>query len=305
MSSSKLNCVIAANQPIYDALLTKAASYPPTEPWKARAYRKAAESVATYENNIYVEYKESNGCYGIPYIGDSIEAFICNFIETTKQPNIPTPLRCTVPENQPICDALLTKAASYPPSEPWKARAYRKAAESIAADLFNLYNDWENYNGSPIRHIGDRIDEFICNFIESSKNATRPPPAWGASATSTLPQQPREPITAPSAIPQTPPKPTAPQPPLAPKKTPKEILREAMKRMNEEHPEENIMYTLHPMVYGTPYPGYRDEDFDEDEPLDEEELSEEELDRIIERSRERLREGSSQRLRARKNKHRF
>jgi hypothetical protein len=97
-----------------------------------------------------------------------------------------------------------------------------------------------------------------------------------------------------SVVPITPPKKTEPiNVPPAPKKDPKQILREAIKRMNEAHPEQNIMNILHPMAYGTPYPGYRDEDFDENEPLDEEELSEEEIEDIIERSRDGWRERKS------------
>jgi hypothetical protein len=94
-----------------------------------------------------------------------------------------------------------------------------------------------------------------------------------------------------SVVPITPPKKTEPiNVPEAPKKDPKQILREAMKRMNEAHPEENFSNILYPMTYGIPYPGYQDEDFDENEPLDEEELSEEEIEDIIERSREGWRE---------------
>ena len=149
------------------------------------------------------------------------------------------------------------------------------------------------------------VSSFSCSYSPPPS----PPPAFGASATiPTTPKPLRKELTADSVITQTPPKITTPtNAPPAPKKqsqtqSPKDILREAMKHMNEEHPEGNIMNILHPMAYGTPYPGYDDEDFDENEPLDEEELSEEELseeelDRIIERSREDMRE--------RKYKHRF
>jgi hypothetical protein len=132
------------------------------------------------------------------------------------------------------------------------------------------------------------------------------PPAWSATATkSVLPV--KKPITTPSTVSRaasplsfaagggyiTPPKSTSSsKPPLAPKKQhPKDILREAIKRMNEAHPEENFSNNL--------YSGY--DEFDEnipwDEPLDEvddelsddEEPNEEEMNRIIERSRENWR----------------
>jgi hypothetical protein len=132
-----------------------------------------------------------------------------------------------------------------------------------------------------------------------NSSSSLPPPSFGASASLSAPITKRKEITAPSAIvegvktpsaavaaPSTPPQPPKPSPvaPPAPQKSAKDILREAMKRMNEAHPEENFQNLLHPMAYGTPYPGYDDEDFDEDECWDEEELSEEEVDRIMTRN---------------------
>jgi hypothetical protein len=70
-----MNCTVPANQPIYQALIDKAASYPSDKPYQAKAYKKAAESIATYTKNIYDSIIEP-----IPGIGSSIEKFIDDFI---------------------------------------------------------------------------------------------------------------------------------------------------------------------------------------------------------------------------------
>jgi hypothetical protein len=268
MSSSTI-CINSANQFICNALLKKSATYPPTEPWKVKAYRKAAESVATITYDIYQVYNEGGyfDCERIPHIGDSIENFMCNLMEYAHPL-----LNCTIPQNEPIYDALVEKAASYPPTEPWKAKAYRKAAESVATYGKNIYKDYDEYNsGYHIPNVGNSIEEFIYNFIYPFRKENE------LKKENELPQTPPSKTTT-----------TVPSVPSAPKKpfaslvnTPNNILKEAMKRMDEAHPEQNIMNILHPMVYGTPYPGHQDKDFDENEPLDEEELTEEEVDRII------------------------
>ena len=72
-------CAVAANKPIYQALLDKAASYPPDKSYQAKAYRKAAESIAAYNLNLF----EISEIYPdkIPGIGRHIEGFIYDFIE--------------------------------------------------------------------------------------------------------------------------------------------------------------------------------------------------------------------------------
>lgn len=86
-SSSKPQAtLVPENQPIYDALLEKAASYPLSEPYKARAYRDAASSVAIWGHNIYTDFMIHNNCYEIPGVGVRIEEFIYNFIKNTTKP---------------------------------------------------------------------------------------------------------------------------------------------------------------------------------------------------------------------------
>ena len=52
VSSKMSTCVISQNQPIYQALLDKATTYPADKPYQAKAYRTAAESVLSYDKNL-------------------------------------------------------------------------------------------------------------------------------------------------------------------------------------------------------------------------------------------------------------
>jgi hypothetical protein len=83
------SCVVPANQPIYEALIKKANSYPSTEPYKAKAYTKAATSIAAHTNNIYDELVNdwwySDGLSGI---GWGITMFINEFIKTNPRTNL-------------------------------------------------------------------------------------------------------------------------------------------------------------------------------------------------------------------------
>jgi hypothetical protein len=182
-------CVIPENQPIYQALLAKADSYPPEDKYKAAAYRTVADEVAALDTNLYsVADKPYFSSIHIPRAGDSIKCFIREFI---KKPVI----TCVVPENQPIYQALITKAATYPLSEPWKAKAYKKAAESIATYNKNIFKDYELENTCyGIPYVGDSIEEFIYNFINTTtKNkavAVQSSPAGAASLVPVVPVVP-------------------------------------------------------------------------------------------------------------------
>lgn len=163
------------NKPIYKALLARAASYPSSEPWKARAYEKAAASVASCSRNLYTLYW--GGGWGwtihlvsdpIPFIGLSIEEFISTLVNKSDDlKRLPT-LHCTVPENQPIYDAILKKAATYSLNKHYKYKAYREAALSVLRYKKNIYNDCMNINTFyDINHLDGYIKEFIYNFIQS------------------------------------------------------------------------------------------------------------------------------------------
>ena len=79
MEFETVNCAVPANQPIYQALFDKAASYRADKPYQAKAYRKAAEAIAIYNLNLF----EISEIYPdkIPGIGRHIEGFIYDFID--------------------------------------------------------------------------------------------------------------------------------------------------------------------------------------------------------------------------------
>jgi hypothetical protein len=87
-------CTIPQNQPIYLALLDKAASYPANKPYQAKAYKNAAHFVATMNQSIYDNNYTFYG-WDAPQgsgIGRKIELFINHYIKikdtihTTKKP---------------------------------------------------------------------------------------------------------------------------------------------------------------------------------------------------------------------------
>lgn len=193
-------CRVPANQMIYQLLLNKAACYSyEQQPYKAKAYKKAAESVATHLYDI-----RNGPCLIIPYVGPRIAQYIrgfiyhpcsisfcstCQLAEVPKPPLIkrevacggpavPSSLpKCKVPANQPIYEALMKKRDSYPSSATQpvkelysnaaKAKACRKAAEAVLAC------DWDiaQNTGSISRLCGESLEAFIIDHINSTKAA--------------------------------------------------------------------------------------------------------------------------------------
>jgi hypothetical protein len=85
------SCLVPANQPIYEALIKKAITYPTNEQYKFKAYLKAATSIASYTNNIYEEKGVYDWWYSadnIPGIGLGIRKFINEFIKTNPRTNL-------------------------------------------------------------------------------------------------------------------------------------------------------------------------------------------------------------------------
>jgi uncharacterized protein YnzC (UPF0291/DUF896 family) len=120
-------CVIPQNQPIYQALLDKAASYSADKPYQTKAYQKAAESIAALNRSIYDDLILEKWESWIPGIGPSIEKFVNDFIAANPQPpqynaeeamneackiaaqNAPTPVPTPVPTPSPILEAIMAK----------------------------------------------------------------------------------------------------------------------------------------------------------------------------------------------------
>jgi hypothetical protein len=72
------SCVVSSNQSIYEALIKKANSYPADKMYQAKAYKKVAEGVLNFDQDIYTN---SDKLWLINGVGDSIEVFIEDFIK--------------------------------------------------------------------------------------------------------------------------------------------------------------------------------------------------------------------------------
>ena len=114
VSSKMSTCVISQNQPIYQALLDRAATYPADKPYQAKAYRTAAESVLSYDKNLYEAYTGQLPCPSIYGIGNKIEEFICEFVKNNPV-SAPAPVPVPAPVQQVIEEpsrAILTPGLS-------------------------------------------------------------------------------------------------------------------------------------------------------------------------------------------------
>lgn len=80
MSTS--TCTISQNQPIYQALIAKAASYPTDKTYRIAAYNCAAKSVLTWNYNLYTEFLPA-----VPSFGPSITSFVQEFIKMNPTTN--------------------------------------------------------------------------------------------------------------------------------------------------------------------------------------------------------------------------
>ncbi len=187
-----VQCVTPINQAIYQALLNKAASYPADKQYQANAYKKAAESVSGWNYSLYNEYLPS-----IPGIGPSIQKFIEEFIKNEVFPSekndytamntarkiaaenapkveLPKPVEkpCRVPANQPIYEALIKKAGSYPDQNGYQANAYRKAAESVLTfenDIVAGVSKYDDYWAMDeyVPNVGTKIAAYIQSVVKA------------------------------------------------------------------------------------------------------------------------------------------
>lgn len=172
---STTTCVISQNQPIYDALIAKASTYPvDLLPYHAKDYQKAAKALLTDRYNLYdVIGNENLDQFRQSVPNASIRVFIYDFVnkDTTPKKQVPTNTpTCAVAQNQPIYEALIAKAASYPTDKPYNAQAYKKAAESLLTYRHNLYDVIANRTWyrhcQALPNAGTRIKKFIQMFIE-------------------------------------------------------------------------------------------------------------------------------------------
>lgn len=87
-------------------------------------------------------------------------------------------MSCTVSANQPIYQALLDKAASYPADKPYQAKAYKKAAESVLITNINIY---DGVIFDTIPSIGEKIWNFIDDFVANNPLKPTEPVLTGAA----------------------------------------------------------------------------------------------------------------------------
>ena len=165
-------CTIPANQPIYEALVAKAKSYPPSEPFRRRAYENAAMRLLTHDKDLFgIESRTYElDDHLDQYWGPRTAAFILNFIK--ESPREAAKPKCLwAPANEPIYTALLEKAASYPATQPYQAKAYRAAAEKLSAVDIDLY---ANFGNTKYYEVLDKFGPKTALFIENFQNSAPP-----------------------------------------------------------------------------------------------------------------------------------
>ncbi len=134
-----MSCVVPANQTIYEALIKKANSYPSTELYKAKAYTKAATSIASYTKNIYDEIV--NDWWYFDYlsgIGWGITMFINEFIKTNPRTN----LTLIDHYNQLILDS---KPVQYTAENPRRSKRLMGKTVNYYESEDDEYDDDETY----------------------------------------------------------------------------------------------------------------------------------------------------------------
>lgn len=189
-------CAVPANQPIYQALLEKAASYSADKPYQAKAYRKAAQTVAAFNRDLYKGGEFDP--WELPYIGPKIESFINDVIDNSPAPvpvapaPAPAPIvepsekmslkqrlneqaryriqvKIANPANLAICEMLMAKADKT--KNPYKAQAYRRAAVMLAEAKFEIINKKTKFE--QLVQLGLSENGSITNFVYEQVEAEK------------------------------------------------------------------------------------------------------------------------------------
>jgi len=180
-------CAVPANQPIYQALLEKAASYPADKLYQAKAYRKAAQTVAAFNRDLYKGGEFDP--WELPYIGPKIESFINDVIDNSPAPVpvAPAPIveplkqrlneqaryriqvKIANPANLAICEMLMAKADKT--KNPYKAQAYRRAAVMLAEAKFEIINKKTKFE--QLVQLGLSENGSITNFVYEQVEAEK------------------------------------------------------------------------------------------------------------------------------------
>jgi hypothetical protein len=181
-----MSCHVPANQPVYQLLLNKAASYSPEKAYQAKAYNNAALSVLTFDKNIYtVEGRQQ--IISLPEIGNSIAVdFIKKIVPKIKNTTpavTKTPAdsldillqsigrkKCANKENVGFVRTFSLLAKRCNPDEVELIALYNHAAVVIAVCPINLEHLFSR-NPDYKRPIKVFIEPRIDDMIRESANA--------------------------------------------------------------------------------------------------------------------------------------
>jgi hypothetical protein len=160
------SCRVPENTPICQALLNKADSYPPEKKYNARAYMNAAEAVAAARYSLPAAGHLGGACSCTGEFTPAPLKFIREFFKNGGK------LQCAHPDNQPIYEALLAKAAAYPPEKKYQIAACMNGAMVLAATTTSLKVD--RYGAFNL-DVGDSLLSFIIDTITRVYPPTKHP----------------------------------------------------------------------------------------------------------------------------------
>ncbi len=186
-----MSCKVAANQRLYRALLKKANKHSSDDVDRSESYKVVAGSILNHTKSIYdtpsEQYNELLGMntrihkFIIKYLlahplESTSESTSVNSSEDECEQNVSEPT-CIVPSNQPIYEALLEKAKSYPEDQVYQKKAYEKVANNLLTFEKNLHSLYTSdvivcLELFPVPGAGYSITKFIKEFIETSKPAS-------------------------------------------------------------------------------------------------------------------------------------
>jgi hypothetical protein len=132
-------CANPNNTAVCQALLNKAAAYPPEKEYNRAATMLAAKRVSELTESLSsFTWTGPRGGQNPPpcreLFGLSIRRFIRDFLKNPRAAAVV----CAHPDNQPVYQALIDKSNSYLPEKMWNARAYARAAAELAACTTSL-----------------------------------------------------------------------------------------------------------------------------------------------------------------------
>jgi hypothetical protein len=172
-------CAHKDNQPIWDTLIKKAASYPPEKKYNKQAVLIAASKVLNIDYSIpSLEFGRGTSWGGLVKLESSgltqgMADFIADYCIKHREPASFTKHK----DNQPLYDALVKKAASYPPEKKYNNHAYLRAAAEVLGLSYSLPAlEWNDplsnilcVPGAFRRQLGPKTFQFIRDFYTTER----------------------------------------------------------------------------------------------------------------------------------------